>query len=70
MPRFVALLRGVNVGKGNRIAMADFRRLLEGAGCTDVLTLLNSGNAVFGNVGRSSSAHARTIAAALRSGSV
>jgi uncharacterized protein (DUF1697 family) len=45
--RQVALLRGVNVGKGNRIAMAALRELLGGLGYTDVTTLLNSGNAVF-----------------------
>jgi uncharacterized protein (DUF1697 family) len=39
------LLRGVNVGKHNRIAMADFRELLADLGATDVRTLLQSGNA-------------------------
>ena len=47
MPAFIALLRGVNVGKANRVPMADFRRLLEGLGYDNVVTLLNSGNAVF-----------------------
>ena len=47
MPRYVALFRGINVGKANRIAMADFRELLTSLGYTDVKTLLNSGNAVF-----------------------
>ena len=47
MPRFVALFRGINVGKAKRIAMADLRALLEKMGCVDVRTLLNSGNAVF-----------------------
>jgi uncharacterized protein (DUF1697 family) len=45
--RYVALLRGINVGKAKRIAMADLRDLLEGLGHTEVRTLLNSGNAVF-----------------------
>ncbi|HEY8743242.1 MAG TPA: DUF1697 domain-containing protein [Chloroflexota bacterium] len=45
--RLVALLRGVNVGPGNRIAMAALRGLLSDLGYTDVATLLNSGNAVF-----------------------
>ena len=44
----VALLRGVNVGKAKRIAMADLRALVEELGYTDVRTLLNSGNVVFG----------------------
>lgn len=47
MPRFVALFRGINVGKAKRIAMADLRGLLESLGYADVRTLLNSGNAVF-----------------------
>lgn len=45
--RFVALFRGINVGRAKRIAMADLRPLLESLGCTNVRTLLNSGNAVF-----------------------
>ena len=43
----VALLRGINVGKAKRVAMADLRTLFEGLGFTDVRTLLNSGNVVF-----------------------
>ena len=49
MPTFVALLRGVNVGKAKRVPMADLRALLSGLGYTNVATLLNSGNAVFGS---------------------
>jgi uncharacterized protein (DUF1697 family) len=47
MTRYVALFRGINVGKAKRIAMADLRALLEKQGHDDVRTLLNSGNAVF-----------------------
>jgi uncharacterized protein (DUF1697 family) len=47
MPRYVALFRGINVGKAKRIAMVDLRALLGKLGCTDVQTLLNSGNAIF-----------------------
>jgi uncharacterized protein (DUF1697 family) len=47
MSGYVALLRGINVGRNNRIAMADLRDLLTGLGYTDVVTLLQSGNAVF-----------------------
>jgi uncharacterized protein (DUF1697 family) len=43
----VALLRGINVGKAKRIAMADLRALAESLGHGDVRTLLNSGNMVF-----------------------
>ena len=43
----VALLRGINVGRAKRIAMADLRALVESLGYGDVHTLLNSGNVVF-----------------------
>ncbi len=46
MARYVILLRGVNVGRGRRVPMADFRRELAGLGGEQVQTLLNSGNAV------------------------
>lgn len=64
--RFVVLLRGVNVGKGNRVPMAGFRSMLEAMGHTGVKTLLNSGNAVFASPQRSEARHAAAIAAALR----
>lgn len=67
MPRFVVLLRGVNVGKGNRLPMAGFKAMLEGLGYSEVQTLLNSGNAVFESTGRSSRKHAAAIAAGVLS---
>lgn len=45
--RYIALLRGVNVGRAKRIAMADLRKLVEDLGYTGVRSLLNSGNIVF-----------------------
>jgi uncharacterized protein (DUF1697 family) len=53
MARYVALLRGINVGRAKRIGMADLRELLADLGYTDVVTLLQSGNAVFTASGRS-----------------
>jgi len=47
VPRYVALFKGINVGKAKRIAMDDLRLLFGKLGYTDVQTLLNSGNAVF-----------------------
>src|SRR5262245_6707432 len=44
---WIALLRGINVGKNKRVAMADLRSVIESLGYTDAKTLLNSGNAVF-----------------------
>jgi uncharacterized protein (DUF1697 family) len=47
MSSHVALIRGINVGRAKRVAMADLRELVEGLGYRDVRTLLNSGNVVF-----------------------
>jgi uncharacterized protein (DUF1697 family) len=44
---YIALLRGINVGKAKRVAMADLRQVIESLGYTNARTLLNSGNAVF-----------------------
>ena len=65
MPRFVVLLRGVNVGKANRVPMPEFKSMLEVLGYTEVKTLLNSGNAVVTGVGRSGAKHAASIGAAI-----
>jgi len=46
MSRCAVLLRGINVGRNNRLAMADLRAVLEGVGCRDVTTYLQSGNAL------------------------
>ncbi|MBE1486170.1 DUF1697 domain-containing protein [Plantactinospora soyae] len=48
MTQYVALLRGINVGSGNRIGMADLRRIVTDLGHEDVKTYLQSGNVVFG----------------------
>lgn len=45
--RYIALLRGVNVGRAKRVAMADLRKLIADLGYTDVRSVLNSGNVVF-----------------------
>jgi len=65
MTTFVALLRGVNVGKAKRVPMSELRRLLEAIGCTSVVTLLNSGNAVFRSPKAPSAKVAAEIAAAI-----
>lgn len=44
---YIALLRGINVGKAKRVAMDDLRQVIESLGFTNPRTLLNSGNAVF-----------------------
>ncbi len=65
MPRYAVLLRGVNVGGGNRVPMADLRALLGSLGATEVRTLLNSGNATCAHPGRSAAALAKAVRAAL-----
>jgi uncharacterized protein (DUF1697 family) len=66
MPRYVALFRGINVGKAKRIAMADLRALLDKLGYADVATLLNSGNAVFTANAEPAATHAARIREAVR----
>jgi uncharacterized protein (DUF1697 family) len=66
MPRYVALFRGINVGKAKRIAMADLRVLLGELGYTGVKTLLNSGNAVFATASTSARELAKNIRDAVR----
>jgi uncharacterized protein (DUF1697 family) len=46
VPHYVALLRGINVGRHRRIGMADLRRALEALGYEGVRTLGQSGNVV------------------------
>jgi uncharacterized protein (DUF1697 family) len=60
----VALLRGVNVGRAKRVAMADLRAMVEGLGHENVRTVLNSGNVLF----RSRSADTARIAGAIAAG--
>ncbi|MFT3767045.1 MAG: DUF1697 domain-containing protein [Minicystis sp.] len=60
----VALLRGINVGKAKRVAMADLRALVADLGYGDVQTLLNSGNVVFS----STKANAGNAAARIEKG--
>ncbi len=47
MTVWVALLRAVNVSGVNKLPMAEFRAMLEGAGLQSVRTYIQSGNAVF-----------------------
>ncbi len=67
MTHRIALLRGINVGRAKRIAMADLRNLIEDLGFSNVRTLLNSGNAVFQATRRSNSAVASALEAAINS---
>jgi uncharacterized protein (DUF1697 family) len=61
----VALIRGINVGRAKRVAMADLRGLMERLGFTDCRTLLNSGNLVFAGGGKATGALAMRVQRAL-----
>jgi len=47
VPTHIALLRGINVGGRNRMAMADLRQVVTSLGHSDVATYVQSGNVVF-----------------------
>ncbi len=47
MTTYIGLLRAINVGGRNRLAMSDLRTFLESLGHSKVQTLLQSGNVVF-----------------------
>jgi uncharacterized protein (DUF1697 family) len=64
--RQVALLRGINLGARNRVAMADLRELVQGLGYEDVKTLLQSGNVAY-TTGEAAATAGRKIADAVRS---
>ena len=52
MPRFVALLRSVNVAGHGRLAMQDLRASFEALGYTDVTTYIQTGNVLFTTGGK------------------
>jgi uncharacterized protein (DUF1697 family) len=45
--RYVALIRGINVGGRSSLPMKDLTEVLDGIGCRSVNTYIQSGNAVF-----------------------
>lgn len=61
----VVLLRGVNMGGHNRLPMQDFRAVLVDAGCAEVRTYIQSGNAVFRAAPALAARLPETLAAAL-----
>ena len=59
MKKCIALLRGVNVGGKNKIAMPNLQAAFEAAGFSDVLTYINSGNIIFSAAGEEAELSAR-----------
>lgn len=51
MPRFISILRGINVSGHKKILMVDLKALYEKLGFTNVLTYIQSGNVVFDYAG-------------------
>lgn len=47
--RYIALLRGINVGGKNKVDMKSLKQVFEGAGMDSVKTYINSGNIIFTN---------------------
>ncbi|HEX4756158.1 MAG TPA: DUF1697 domain-containing protein [Candidatus Dormibacteraeota bacterium] len=63
MPRYVALIRGINLGATNKVPMARLRTAVESLGHTDVTTHIQSGNVIFSSAGRVTSASLETMIA-------
>lgn len=61
----VGLVRGINVGASTRVAASDLAAAFEDAGLREVVTLLQSGNAVFSAGGAPDTATAEAVEAAL-----
>jgi uncharacterized protein (DUF1697 family) len=47
MARYVAFIRGINLGPTNKVPMPRLREVATGLGYTDVATYINSGNLIF-----------------------
>ncbi len=45
--KYIALLRGINVGGKNKISMRDLKACFENAGFSNTMTYINSGNVIF-----------------------
>jgi uncharacterized protein (DUF1697 family) len=61
--KLALLLRGINVGGNNKIAMSDLKTLLADLGYDDIKTILNSGNAVVSTSDSPAKAESRVSAA-------
>jgi uncharacterized protein (DUF1697 family) len=45
--KYVAFLRGINVGGNQKVSMEELKKVFSSLGFTDVVTILNSGNVIF-----------------------
>jgi uncharacterized protein (DUF1697 family) len=65
MATWIVLLRGVNVGGANRLAMADLREQLTSLGHSDVSTYIQSGNVLLTSARKDRAAMAAEICAGI-----
>ena len=66
--RYVALLRGVNVGGTGMVSMADLKAAFEAAGMDRVRTYINSGNIIFSSEALGREALTEAVRATIREG--
>lgn len=59
--KYLALLRGINVGGNNIIKMVDLKKCFESMGFTDVVTYIQSGNVIFSSEEKSQAKLITTI---------
>jgi uncharacterized protein (DUF1697 family) len=53
--KYVALLRGINIGGGRKVPMAELKQLFAELGYVDIATYINSGNVIFSSTTRPAS---------------
>ena len=63
--KYVALLRGINVGGNRAVRMDALRNVVEKAGGTNVATYIQSGNVVFDHASRSEATLTTKLAGAI-----
>src|SRR2546430_17109424 len=66
MMTYIAMLRGINVGRGKMVKMERLRTLFAGLGFGEVKTYVQSGNVVFQAERKSSAELTRTIEAKIQ----
>ncbi len=65
--KYVALLRGINVGGNRKVSMSELKALFEKAGMEQVKTYINSGNVVFTSSVKAKQKLTTTLEAACKS---
>lgn len=55
--KYLALLRGINVGGNNKVSMPELKKAFESLGFSDVSTYINSGNVIFKTAAEVSTSH-------------